>query len=51
MVLINSVPKNLSEEEKGISYRLLSYILGIIVVLFTPLSIQALHLLLDILIE
>ncbi|PCG88354.1 hypothetical protein PENOC_111350 [Penicillium occitanis (nom. inval.)] len=49
MVLTNSIPENLSEEEKGISYGLLSYILGSVVALFTPLSISALHLLLNLL--
>lgn len=48
MVLVNSVPENFSDDEKGISYGLLSYILGTAVVLFVPLSIQALHFLLKI---
>jgi hypothetical protein len=48
MVLTNSVSGNLNEEEKGISYGLLSYTLGSIVVLFTPLAVPALQLLLEI---
>lgn len=48
MVLKNSVPESLSEEEKGISYGLLNYILESTINLFAPLSIQALELLLSI---
>lgn len=48
MVLVNSIPDDLSEEEKGASYGLLSYILESVVVLFTPLSTQAIHWLLNI---
>lgn len=51
MVLSNSVPENLSEEEKGISYGLLSYTLGSVVALLTPLSIPVLHLLLNFLMD
>lgn len=47
-VLTNSIPADFSEEEKKAYYSLLRSILGSIVVLTSPLSIQALSLLLDI---
>jgi hypothetical protein len=48
MVLMNSVPKNFSNEEKEKLYAQLNHLLGSVVVLFAPLSIHALHMLLDI---
>lgn len=48
MVLKNSVRDNYSQEEKAKLYAQLGCLLGSVVNLFTPLSIQALHLLLKI---
>lgn len=48
MVLMNSIPGNFSNEEKEKFYARLGHLLGSIVILFTPLSIHALHMLLDI---
>ncbi|BDD57631.1 hypothetical protein MAP00_002978 [Monascus purpureus] len=48
MVLMNSVPENFSNEEKEKLYVRLGHLLGSVVILFAPLSIHALHMLLDI---
>jgi hypothetical protein len=42
MILLDSVPPELTKEEKTESYRLLRQVLGAIVILFTPLCVKSL---------